>query len=84
MKNNVVCSAAQASERDSTFLGGTPRPLPASYAAHPHLRAPRPPTAQAGDNIVATSFLYGGTANQFKVFLPRLGISVKFVDGAPR
>lgn len=37
--------------------------------------------AQAGDNIVSTSFLYGGTYNQFKVTLPRLGIGVKFVDG---
>ncbi|MCC6650932.1 MAG: O-acetylhomoserine aminocarboxypropyltransferase/cysteine synthase [Candidatus Eisenbacteria bacterium] len=37
--------------------------------------------AQAGDNIVSTSYLYGGTYNQFKVTLPRLGIGVKFVDG---
>ncbi len=37
--------------------------------------------ARAGDNIVSTSFLYGGTYNQFKVALPRLGIDVKFVDG---
>jgi O-acetylhomoserine/O-acetylserine sulfhydrylase len=37
--------------------------------------------AQAGDNIVSTSYLYGGTYNQFKVTLPRLGINVKFVDG---
>jgi len=37
--------------------------------------------AQAGDNIVSSSFLYGGTYNQFKVTLPRLGIKVKFVDG---
>jgi OAH/OAS sulfhydrylase len=37
--------------------------------------------AQAGDNIVSTSNLYGGTYNQFKVTLPRLGIGVKFVDG---
>jgi len=37
--------------------------------------------AQAGDNIVSTSSLYGGTYNQFKVSLPRLGIQVKFVDG---
>lgn len=36
--------------------------------------------AQAGDNIVSTSFLYGGTYNQFKVSLPRLGIHVKFVE----
>ncbi|UBF30333.1 O-acetylhomoserine aminocarboxypropyltransferase/cysteine synthase (plasmid) [Kovacikia minuta CCNUW1] len=37
--------------------------------------------AQAGDNIVSTSYLYGGTYNQFKVTLPRLGIQVKLVDG---
>ena len=37
--------------------------------------------AQAGDNIVSTSFLYGGTYNQFKVTLPRFGINVKFVKG---
>jgi O-acetylhomoserine/O-acetylserine sulfhydrylase len=36
---------------------------------------------QAGDNIVATSYLYGGTYNQFKVTLPRLGIATKFVEG---
>ena len=37
--------------------------------------------AEAGDNIVSTSYLYGGTYNQFKVTLPRLGIGVKFVEG---
>ena len=37
--------------------------------------------AQAGENIVSTSLLYGGTYNQFKVSFPRLGIGVKFVDG---
>ncbi|KAG7109668.1 Homocysteine synthase like protein [Verticillium longisporum] len=37
--------------------------------------------AHAGDNIVSTSLLYGGTYNQFKVFLPRLGITTKFADG---
>eukprot|EP00128_Syssomonas_multiformis_P006587 Colp12_sorted_trinity150504_noHs@7608 len=37
--------------------------------------------ASAGDNIVSTSYLYGGTYNQFKVTLPRLGINVKFADG---
>jgi len=37
--------------------------------------------AQAGENIVSTSFLYGGTFNQFKVTLPRLGIGVRFVEG---
>lgn len=37
--------------------------------------------AHAGDNIVATSNLYGGSYNQLKVFLPRLGIQTKFVNG---
>jgi len=35
----------------------------------------------AGDNFISTSFLYGGTYNQFKVQFKRLGIHVKFVDG---
>ena len=33
---------------------------------------------QVGDNVVSTPSLYGGTYNQFKVTLPRLGINVKF------
>jgi O-acetylhomoserine/O-acetylserine sulfhydrylase len=37
--------------------------------------------AEAGDNIVSTSYLYGGTYNQFKVTFDRLGIEVRFVDG---
>ncbi len=36
--------------------------------------------AQAGDDIVSSSRLYGGSYNQFKVTLPRLGIGVKLVD----
>lgn len=36
--------------------------------------------ARAGDNIVSTSYLYGGTYNQFKVALERLGIEVRFVS----
>jgi O-acetylhomoserine/O-acetylserine sulfhydrylase len=35
--------------------------------------------AEAGDNIVSSSSLYGGTYNQFKVQFPRLGIGVRFV-----
>jgi O-acetylhomoserine (thiol)-lyase len=34
--------------------------------------------ANAGDNIVSTSYLYGGTYNQFKVAFKRLGIEVRF------
>ena len=37
--------------------------------------------ANSGDNIVSTSNLYGGTYNQLKVFLPRLGIKTTFVNG---
>lgn len=36
--------------------------------------------AQAGDEIVSSSSLYGGTFNMFKITLPRLGIKVNFVD----
>jgi len=36
--------------------------------------------AGAGDHIVAASTLYGGTFNQFKYTLPRLGIETTFVD----
>ncbi|KAI0853696.1 O-acetylhomoserine ami [Daldinia vernicosa] len=35
--------------------------------------------AHAGDNIVATPSLYGGTYNQLKVFIARLGIKTKFI-----
>ncbi|CAJ2511522.1 Uu.00g071470.m01.CDS01 [Anthostomella pinea] len=37
--------------------------------------------AHAGDNIVSTSNLYGGTYNQLKVMLPRFGVTTKFIDG---
>ncbi len=36
---------------------------------------------QSGDNFISTSFLYGGTYNQFKVQFPRLGINVRFASG---
>lgn len=36
---------------------------------------------QAGDNIVSTSQLYGGTYNLFAHTLPRQGIEVKFASG---
>ncbi|MFP3916144.1 MAG: O-acetylhomoserine aminocarboxypropyltransferase/cysteine synthase family protein [Actinomycetota bacterium] len=36
---------------------------------------------QAGDHIVSTSYLYGGTYNQFKVAFPRFGWDVSFVKG---
>lgn len=36
---------------------------------------------QAGDNFVTSSFLYGGSYNQFKVAFKRLGIEARFADG---
>lgn len=36
---------------------------------------------QAGDNFVSSSFIYGGTYNQFKVAFKRLGIEVRFANG---
>ena len=36
---------------------------------------------QAGDNFVTTSFVYGGTYNQFKVAFKRLGIEARFAEG---
>ncbi len=36
--------------------------------------------AAKGDNIISTSFLYGGTFNQFKITFERLGIEVKFAE----
>lgn len=37
---------------------------------------------RAGDHIVASNSLYGGTYNLFSVTLPRLGITTTFVDPA--
>lgn len=36
---------------------------------------------QTGDNFISTSFLYGGTYNQFKVAFKRLGIETRFANG---
>jgi O-acetylhomoserine (thiol)-lyase len=38
--------------------------------------------AQAGQNIISTNYLYGGTYNLFHYTLPKLGITVKFVDSS--
>ncbi len=36
--------------------------------------------AEAGDEIVSANNLYGGTYTQFDAILPKMGITVKFVD----
>ncbi|WP_339194413.1 O-acetylhomoserine aminocarboxypropyltransferase/cysteine synthase family protein [Solibacillus sp. FSL R5-0449] len=38
--------------------------------------------AQAGDEIVATNALYGGTYTLFSKTLPRFGVTVRFVEGS--
>lgn len=38
--------------------------------------------AKAGDNIISTQYLYGGTYNMFNYTLKRMGITVKFVDSS--
>lgn len=35
---------------------------------------------QAGDNFITTTYLYGGTYNQFKVAFKRLGVEARFAD----
>jgi O-acetylhomoserine (thiol)-lyase len=36
---------------------------------------------QAGDNFISSTYLYGGTYNQFKVAFKRLGIEARFANG---
>jgi O-acetylhomoserine/O-acetylserine sulfhydrylase len=36
---------------------------------------------EAGDNLISTTYLYGGTYNQFKVAFKRLGIEARFAKG---
>lgn len=64
-------------KRVAALEGGVAALATASGMSAEHLAITN--LAEAGDNIVSTSFLYGGTYNLFKVTLPRLGIDVKFV-----
>src|SRR5690606_23277110 len=41
-------------------------------------------TAEAGDNIVSSAALYGGTYNLFAHTLPQFGIQVRFADHGGR
>ncbi|MCB0743126.1 MAG: aminotransferase class V-fold PLP-dependent enzyme, partial [Ignavibacteriae bacterium] len=66
-------------KRIAALEGGVAALATASGQAAEHLAITN--IAEAGDNIVSSSFLYGGTFNLFKVTLPRVGINVKFVDG---
>ena len=66
-------------KRVAALEGGVAALATSSGQAAEHLAITN--IAEAGDNIVSTSFLYGGTYNLFKVTLPRIGINVKFVTG---
>ena len=61
-------------ERIAALEGGTGAVATASGMAAQMLAITN--IAQAGDNIVSTSYLYGGTTNQFKYTLRRHGIAV--------
>jgi O-acetylhomoserine/O-acetylserine sulfhydrylase-like pyridoxal-dependent enzyme len=66
-------------KRIAALEGGVAALATSSGQAAEHLAVTT--LAQSGDNIISTSYLYGGTHNLFKVTLPRLGINVKFVEG---
>lgn len=66
-------------KRVAALEGGVAALATASGQAAAHLAITN--IAEAGDNIVSSSYLYGGTYNLFKVTLPRVGIKVKFVEG---
>ncbi|MBB6096670.1 O-acetylhomoserine (thiol)-lyase [Deinobacterium chartae] len=76
-------TTAVLEERIAALEGGTAALAAAS--GHAALVLAVLTLARAGDNIVSTPNLYGGTYNLFKVTLPRLGIEVRFTspDEAP-
>lgn len=66
-------------ERVAALEGGTAAVAASSGLAAQFLAIGN--LAEAGDNIVSTSYLYGGTYNQFKVAFRRLGIEARFAQG---
>jgi O-acetylhomoserine (thiol)-lyase len=66
-------------KRVAALEGGVAALATASGQSAQHLAVTN--LAESGDNLVASSHLYGGTYNQFKNTLPRLGIDVRFADG---
>lgn len=69
---------AVAEERIAALEGGTAALLLASGQAATTTAVLN--IAQAGDHIVSSSSIYGGTYNLFKYTLPKLGITVTFVE----
>ena len=66
-------------ERMAALEGGTAAVAAASGMAAQYLAFSN--LVEAGDNIVSTSFLYGGTFSQLKHTLARIGVEVRFAQG---
>ena len=66
-------------ERMAALEGGTAAVAAASGMAAQYLAFSN--LVEAGDNIVSTSFLYGGTFSQFKHTFARIGVEVRFAQG---
>ncbi|MEM6702040.1 MAG: O-acetylhomoserine aminocarboxypropyltransferase/cysteine synthase family protein [Acidobacteriota bacterium] len=73
-------TAAAFEERMASLEGGIGAVATASGQAAEFLTVTA--LAGAGDHVVASSNLYGGTYTQFDVTLRRLGIDVSFVDAS--
>ena len=69
---------AVAEERLAALEGGTAALMMASGQAATTTAILN--IAQAGDHIVSSSSIYGGTYNLFKYTLPKLGVTVTFVE----
>lgn len=74
--SNPTVSAFE--ERMAALEGGVAAVATASGQAALHLAIAT--LLSAGDRIVASRNIYGGTANLLKLTLPRFGIETKFVD----
>lgn len=66
-------------QRMAAIEGGTDAVAAASGMAAQYLAFSN--LVQQGDNIVSTSFLYGGTFSQFKHTFARMGVEVRFGAG---
>ncbi len=66
-------------QRIASLEGGTAAVAAASGMAAQYLALGN--LVGMGDNIVSTSFLYGGTFSQFKYTLARMGVEVRFAQG---
>ncbi len=66
-------------QRMAALEGGTDAVAAASGMAAQYLACSN--LVQMGDNIVSTSFLYGGTFSQFKHTFARMGVEVRFAAG---